>query len=633
MSVTVSEDIILINDRIDLQTSARIVNAPAPTDPGDLVSRTYVETGTTSITTGTLITDTVSESTTGAGVTIDGVLLRDSLVSGVDLATEGIKIQNLNFPVEDVGNLDFLSQINSTGSNHRNVFVNGNYAYIADSGTGLTTYNISNPLAPIFEGSVDQGGNHLAVYVTGTTLYVTASGAGLHVYDISTPQTPSFVTTVDNGGTYDDVDGSGDLLIVTVGSTGIHVYDISTPSAPSFQSTKTEGLGATQGVHVTSSTTAYVAFNDGWFEYDATNKASLSLTKSVTNLTSATCQNVYVDTTSSILYVPYSNQGTAIYDISGAPSLLFTVDAGGSANDAFVDTTNDVLYVANGNRGIDVYDVSTLPGSIPLLTSNVDLGGSCTRVTKAGDYVYGTFGTTGLKIHTTLTTFSVTKMNVTSTDINAWTVAGTAQVTTQLLTDDIDTLASGTLLLGKDRASKVEIGDTGIETEVQGNLDVLQTATVAGDLTLSSNLIGTSSELRNFLPSVATTTTFKGMIRAVVTAPVSQGTFSTGVSIPANAYVTNGFYDVITTFTSNTDTATIGFGINTDDTNGILAPIAINDGSNPFDAGLKTVIQDNTLANFSNKTTAQRTIDIVVAIESLNIGKLVLFLEFMTSEV
>ena len=42
--------------------------------------------------------------------------------------------------------------------------------------------------------------------------------------------------------------------------------------------------------------------------------------------------------------------------------------------------------------------------------------------------------------------------------------------------DDIDAKNAGTLLVGDATATKVEIADAGIETEIQGTLDVQQAA-------------------------------------------------------------------------------------------------------------------------------------------------------------
>jgi hypothetical protein len=104
-----------------------------------------------------------------------------------------------------------------------------------------------------------------------------------------------------------------------------------------------------------------------------------------------------------------------------------------------------------------------------------------------------------------------------------------------------------------------------------------------------------------------------------------------GVSLPDNAIVTRAWYEVLTTFTSSGDNATIQLGIPTDDAAGIKAAVAIDDGGNPWDAGLHEGIQDGAASNFSTKTTASRELTATVAVEALTAGKLILFCEYVVT--
>lgn len=107
-----------------------------------------------------------------------------------------------------------------------------------------------------------------------------------------------------------------------------------------------------------------------------------------------------------------------------------------------------------------------------------------------------------------------------------------------------------------------------------------------------------------------------------------------GVTLPDNAIVTRAWYEVLTTCHSPTtpDAATISISIPTDDVDGILAAIAISAGANPWDAGLHEAIQDGTAANYSTKTTAAREISIEIAVEALDAGKFIVFLEYVVSD-
>lgn len=102
-------------------------------------------------------------------------------------------------------------------------------------------------------------------------------------------------------------------------------------------------------------------------------------------------------------------------------------------------------------------------------------------------------------------------------------------------------------------------------------------------------------------------------------------------TIPANSRVFWGTYETTTTFTSATDAGTIGFSIATDDVLGIKAAVAISVGTTYDAAAPKVLIQDNAIANISEKTTAERAIQAVVAVEALTAGVMYIWLKVITS--
>ena len=53
----------------------------------------------------------------------------------------------------------------------------------------------------------------------------------------------------------------------------------------------------------------------------------------------------------------------------------------------------------------------------------------------------------------------------------------------------LDSQAAGTLMIGASIADKVEVADTSVQTEIQGNLDVLQTANFAAAVTAASEVV------------------------------------------------------------------------------------------------------------------------------------------------
>lgn len=117
-----------------------------------------------------------------------------------------------------------------------------------------------------------------------------------------------------------------------------------------------------------------------------------------------------------------------------------------------------------------------------------------------------------------------------------------------------------------------------------------------------------------------------------------------GVYIPANAIITRVWVDVITTFTSATDAATIALkAVNAND---IVSALAISDASNIWDAGLHGskvgtyALDGNSLTAIAMaaaeaasliKVSAEKELIATVAVEALTAGKAVIHAEYIIS--
>jgi hypothetical protein len=116
------------------------------------------------------------------------------------------------------------------------------------------------------------------------------------------------------------------------------------------------------------------------------------------------------------------------------------------------------------------------------------------------------------------------------------------------------------------------------------------------------------------------------------------------VKIPSKAIITKAWYEVITTFTSATDAATIAMSV--EGPGDVLAAIAISDATNPHDAGIHGAkpgypnfgadaahdSQVEVAALFAGtflKLTADRFVTFTVAVEALTAGKLALFIHYV----
>ena len=104
------------------------------------------------------------------------------------------------------------------------------------------------------------------------------------------------------------------------------------------------------------------------------------------------------------------------------------------------------------------------------------------------------------------------------------------------------------------------------------------------------------------------------------------GAIDLDVDLPDNAIIKRAYYDVVTTFTSATDAATVA--LHAESADDILAAVAISAGGNALDAGLHEGIEDGTMAN-AVKTSAVRALTLTIAVEAVTAGKLVLFVEYV----
>jgi hypothetical protein len=136
------------------------------------------------------------------------------------------------------------------------VTVLGEYAYVADSISGLRIFDVATPASPTEVGLVGGIGDAWDVEVSRGFAYV-AAGAGVQVIDVSTPGSPSAVGSCNTGNTSWDVALSGPFAYVADRDNGLVVCDISMPASP-FVEGSFDLSGDTIGV-ATDGVNAYVA--------------------------------------------------------------------------------------------------------------------------------------------------------------------------------------------------------------------------------------------------------------------------------------------------------------------------------------------------------------------------------------
>lgn len=108
------------------------------------------------------------------------------------------------------------------------------------------------------------------------------------------------------------------------------------------------------------------------------------------------------------------------------------------------------------------------------------------------------------------------------------------------------------------------------------------------------------------------------------------GTHTIAAELPDNAIVTRVDYEVITTFTSATDAATVALTLQS--AGDIKAAVAISNGANAWDAAVPAVTLVTGATSAYIKLTAARTLSATVAVEALTAGKLRVYADYVLSE-
>ncbi|MFN6032903.1 MAG: DUF4347 domain-containing protein, partial [Dolichospermum sp.] len=142
----------------------------------------------------------------------------------------------------------------------RGVQVVGNYAYVADSDSGLQIIDISNPSTPTLKGNYNTSGAAFGVQVVSNYAYVADVYSGLQIIDISNPTTPTLKGNYDTSGWAYGVQVVGNYAYVADYFSGLQIIDISNPTTPTLKGNY-DTSGYAQGVQVVGNY-AYVA-DDG----------------------------------------------------------------------------------------------------------------------------------------------------------------------------------------------------------------------------------------------------------------------------------------------------------------------------------------------------------------------------------
>ena len=252
-----------------------------------------------------------------------------------------------------------LSSTDTSGSATK-VTVIGNYAYVADYGSGLAIIDVSDPASPGTPVYINTTGDASGIAVRGNYAYVADGSSGLHIIDVSDPSSPSLLGTFDTDGYASDVTLSADgtKAYVADGLSGLHIINVSDSANPSswgLFDTGGEALGVTLS---SDSSKAYIANGvSGILIVDVRDASNLYSFGSLATLGNAS--GITLSANGGVAYIANGSAGLQVVDVSYAfePVLLGQLDTPGIAVDIELSTDGDIAYIAADMSGIQIINI------------------------------------------------------------------------------------------------------------------------------------------------------------------------------------------------------------------------------------------------------------------------------------
>jgi hypothetical protein len=258
-------------------------------------------------------------------------------------------------PVPDVEFYEVVTHF-ELGSPH-DVFVAGDFAFIADSFSGLRIVDLSDLANPVEVSAFDPGGSTMGNGVAFSAPYAyLADGMGVRILDVADPTTPTEVGFYDSIGFSLDLQVSDGYAFVADREGGLMIADFSIPTEPIHVANYFKA----GSVHVLD------VIVSGSYVYVAMGGEGLRIVD-ITDLENPQEVGFYdtegvaeaVGISGSYAYLADGGDGLRIFDISdpSVPQEVGFYDTPGYAKDVFVD--GDLVYLGDGTSSLVlILDVS-----------------------------------------------------------------------------------------------------------------------------------------------------------------------------------------------------------------------------------------------------------------------------------
>ncbi|MBD3180412.1 MAG: T9SS type A sorting domain-containing protein, partial [Candidatus Latescibacteria bacterium] len=252
--------------------------------------------------------------------------------------------------------------------------------------------NISNPAAPIEEGSFSRTGHVEALAIEGNLLCAAYGSYGLYIIDISNPILPTELGWWETSDMVRDVDISGDYAYIADHGAGVRIIDISTPSNPSRRDSVSVMYSYAKNITLDGSY-AYLSFGiKGVRIFNVSNPDLITLAGTFYQY----YHSIYnIAISGDKAYVAASNDGLKVLDVTD-PSSAAEVSVHGTAGvSQKAAVTGDYCFVSMGKEGFTVLDITDPASAATVIIADTL---TCNSIAIDGDYAYIAGGDEGVRV-------------------------------------------------------------------------------------------------------------------------------------------------------------------------------------------------------------------------------------------
>jgi hypothetical protein len=272
----------------------------------------------------------------------------------------------------------------------KDIFVDGDYTYIAGSVNGFHVFDTSDPENPVWLNMVPTSDEALEVYVSGDYAYVADATGGLQIINIETPEFPFNVSSLYLNGEANSVHVVGDYAYLANEDMGLQIVNISQPGNPVIEGS----LCLPGNTHDIFARGNYVYIICNTYDMNVIDISDPQAAEIVEIYESdKVLHDIYIH--NHYAYLTYST-GIKIVDIENPSSPELVGSTWGSSDileGIFV--IGDYAYLA-GNRSLDIIDIN--PPEDASLVHSVPITGNSSNVYISGNYGYLADSISGMHI-------------------------------------------------------------------------------------------------------------------------------------------------------------------------------------------------------------------------------------------